>query len=732
MRRCSLLILTAILAATSTATAAEELSVEAIFGKAPLLKPLPTNVEWLSNSRGVSFVRRSTGASVRSEWVLREVPSGRERVLIAADTVTVPADLKAGNATFSFGSPHWNPAGTRAVLVFGGDIFTAGLDGKLARLTDTDGEEKDPVFSPNGQYLAFTRGNDLYSLDLSSNRYPETRLTTTGCDTVLNGILDWVYMEELFTRGDVRAHWWSPDGERLAFLEFRESPVPTYPIVDQIPTRATATFQRYPRPGDPNPIVRVGIVSAKGGAVTWTDVNTEDDSYVARVYWTGDGKSVAIETLNRAQDHWALKLADAASGQSRTIMEEISRAWVNITDACHYYGRKPQFLLASELDGHNHFYLRSMDGKPIRQVTRGNWEVADLDFVDEKKGRIYFTANESDVLERHLYRVDDNGKNFKRITTDEGTHDAIVSPDGKYFVDTYSSHKRAPRIAVHDIEGKHLFDIADQWTPDVAAMRIPMPEFFTIDEGGNTFQCRLWKPLDFKATSKYPVIVYVYGGPHSQVVRKAWSRHDLWLAYMAQQGYLVFSIDNRGSAGRGKAWEEPVAKQLGTIELQDQLAGLDYLKTLPYVDGDRVGIWGWSYGGTMTLNAMFNAPDAFKAGVSVAPVADWKLYDSIYTERYMKRPQDNEEGYKKASAIENAPGLKNHLLLMHGDADDNVHVQNSISLVRALIDAGKDFDFMVYPQKEHGIAGAADRTHLYRKMTEFFDRHLKGNGAAMP
>ncbi|HEU4930328.1 MAG TPA: S9 family peptidase [Candidatus Krumholzibacteria bacterium] len=732
MRRCVLVLLAAFIAATSAAYGAEELSVEAIFGKSPLLNSLPTNVEWLGNSRGVTFVRRTAGTPPKSEWVLKEVPSGRERVLLAADTVAVPADLKTANPSFSMGSPHWNAAGDRAVLVFGGDIFSAGLDGKIVRLTDTDGDEKDPVFAPNGRHLAFTRDNDLYTLDLTSDRYPETRLTTTGADTVLNGILDWVYMEELFTRGNVRAHWWSPDGERLAFLEFRESPVPTYPIVDQIPTHPTATSQRYPKAGDPNPIVRVGIAAAKGGTVTWTDVDTGDDSYIARIYWTGDGKSVAIETLNRAQDRWTLKFADAATGRSRTVMEETAPTWVNITDACHYYGRKQQVLLASERDGHHHLYLFDMDGKPIRQVTRGNWEVADLEFVDEKKGRIYFTANEGNVLERHFYRVDENGKDLKRITRDDGTHDALVSPDGKYFVDTYSSHKRATRLAVHTIDGEHLFDIADQWTPELAAMRIPTPEFFTIDEGGNTFHCRLWKPLDFKATQKYPVIVYVYGGPHSQVVRKVWTRHDLWHAYMASQGYLVFSMDNRGSAGRGKAWEEPVLKRLGTVELEDQLAGLDYLKTLPYVDGDRVGIWGWSYGGTMTLNAMFKLPDVFKAGVSVAPVSDWRLYDTIYTERYMKRPQENEGGYKEAAALSHAPGLKNHLLLMHGDADDNVHVQNSIALVRALIDAGKDFDFMVYPQKEHGIAGSADRTHLYRKMTEFFDRHLKGNGAAMP
>jgi dipeptidyl-peptidase-4 len=257
-------------------------------------------------------------------------------------------------------------------------------------------------------------------------------------------------------------------------------------------------------------------------------------------------------------------------------------------------------------------------------------------------------------------------------------------------------------------------------------MRIATPEFFTIEHEGRVYQCRLWKPLDFDATKKHPAIVFVYGGPHSQVVRKAWSRNDLWHAYMASKGYLVFSLDNRGSYGRGKAWEEPILKQLGTIELEDQLVGVDYLRAQPYVDPDRIGVWGWSYGGTMTLNAMFRAPDVFKAGVAVAPVSDWRLYDSIYTERYMKRPQDNEEGYTEASTLTHSSSLENSLLVMHGDADDNVHVQNSIALVRTLIDAGKDFDFMVYPQKEHGIAGTADRMHLYRKMTAFFDRNLRG------
>jgi dipeptidyl-peptidase-4 len=712
-----------LLLCVASSAAADELTIESIFGKQSVLRPIPAKVEWLGDSRGVSFVRKTEGDTPQNQLVLREVPSGRERVVLVADTVSVPKDLKG---PFSVEGHQWNRDGDRAVFTFGGEIFLLDTAGRVSRVTHTDGAEKDPVFSPNGRRIAFTRDNDLYTIDVAADRYPETRLTITGADTVLNGILDWVYMEELFTRGDVRAHWWSPDGERLAFLEFREARVPNYPIVDQIPVDATATFQRYPKAGDPNPVVRAGIVAAKGGPVVWADADTRDDGYLARVYWTGDGRAIAIEKLNRAQDHWTLVFADAATGHTDMVMEEESPTWVNVTYARHYYARKRQFLMGSERDGHHHLYLFNMDGSAIRQVTRGDWEVIELNGVDEKKGRVYFTANEGSVLEQHLYRVDANGKNMKRITSEEGTHDVTMSPDHKYFVDRFSSHARPTRVSVHSSDGKELFTVADQMGPELAAMRIPVPEFFTVEDQGRVFHCRLWKPIDFDPTQKHPAIVYVYGGPHSQVVRKVWSRHDLWHAYMAGQGYLIFSIDNRGSHGRGKAWEEPLLKQLGTVELEDQLVGVDYLKSQPFVDPDRIGVWGWSYGGTMTLNSMFRAPGVFKAGVSVAPVADWRLYDSIYTERYMKRPQDNEAGYTEASTLTHASKLDDPLLVMQGDADDNVHVQNSIALVRKLIDAGKDFDFMVYPQKEHGITGSADRTHLYRKMTAFFDRHLKG------
>ncbi len=713
----------------------DSLTVERIFGKPSLLASLPTQIAWRADGSAVSFIRETSVGdtdSTTEAFVLREVPSGKERILCVADTVRVPDDLRTGDDDrFSFGPYVWDDSGTRAVFESHGDLFVLNAgSGHIERVTTTDGKEQDATFSPDGRRLAFTRDNDLYTLDLKTS--VEARLTTTGCDTVYNGVLDWVYMEELFTRGEVRSYYWSPDGTHLAFLEISEGGMKTYPIVDQIPIDATYRLQRYPKPGDPNPAVRVGIVAAKGGPVTWSDVDTSDDSYIARLYWLSDSGSVAIEKLNRAQDHLVLYFADVPTGAGEMVLEESSPTWVNISYLKHYYKKKRQFLWGSERDGHMHLYLHNLDGSLIRQVTHGDWEVFDLDGVDEKKGRIYFTANESSVLERHLYRIDETGKNMKRITTEEGTHSITMSPNLKYFIDRYSSHARPVRVSVFNADGKRLFDIGDELTPELAAIDYPVPEFFTIQDGGRTYQCSLRKPVDFDPMKKYPVIVFVYGGPHSQVVRKAWTRQDLWHAFMASRGYLIFRLDNRGSEGRGKAWEEPLLEHMGKVELEDQLIGVNYLKQQSFVDPKRIGVWGWSYGGYMTLDAMFNAPGVFRAGVAVAPVSDWRLYDSIYTERYMKLPKDNEEGYDESAPLTHVDGLKSPLLVMHGDADDNVHMQNTIALVKKLIDAGKDFDLMLYPEKEHGISGEAARLHLYRKLTAFFDRNLKATQTRPP
>jgi dipeptidyl-peptidase-4 len=725
-----LVLIAACLVVAGSAIAAEPLTLERIFGKKPILSPVP-DATWVGDGKGVALVKDVTPAKgeARAAFVIKDVPSGKEHVVAWLDAIPVPGDLKSEERDkFAIESPSWMRDGARAAFAFGGDLFTIDRKGKVDRITTTEGEEQDPVYSRDGQWLAYTRGHDLYTRDLQRN--VEIRHTTTGCDTVYNGVLNWVYMEELFTRGEMRSFWWSPNGSRLAFLEIRDGMVPQYPIVDQVAIPAKWTMQRYPKPGDPNPEVRVGIVDAASQAITWTDVETGPDNYIVRVNWLGDGSALAIEKMNRNQDHLTLLFTDAATGRSDIIFEEKSPTWVNDTYAKYFYEKKRQFLWGSEKDGHMHLYMYNLDGTPIRQVTKGNWEVIDLLGVDEKKGRIYFTANEGSVLEQHIYRIDEDGTNLKRISTEEGTHEAVMSPDKKFYIEKYSSAVRPTRGAIFDVTGRRVFDLGDQSTGEFATLQLPAPEFGTVQKEDLSFNYRLVRPLNFDPTKRYPVIVFVYGGPHSQVVKKSWTRNDLYFRWLTEQGYIVFALDNRGSFGRGKAWEEPLLKRMGKIELEDQMVGVDYLKTLSFVDPDRIGIWGWSYGGYMTLEALFNRGDVFKAGVSVAPVSDWRLYDSIYTERYMKLPKDNEEGYTASAPLNNLDGYTaGRLLLMHGDADDNVHMQNSVTLVRKLISAGKDFDYMVYPQKEHGITGSADRLFLYKKMSAFFDRHLKEGGA---
>ena len=711
---------------SSTVAASEDLTLERIFGSPSLFSTLPRQVRWRGDGKAISYILSDPGEDTHAfTLVQREVPSGKRRVLCESDSITVPPDLIGdGTVHVSFNDYKWDHRGRTVVFHVGDDLFTLDArSGQMQRRTHSDGKEKDPTFSPDDRRIAFSRNHDLFVLDLESNE--ETRLTATGCDSILNGILDWVYMEELFTRGDVKAFWWSPDSRRLAFLEIRESPVPLFPLVDWIPVHAEYELQHYPKAGDPSPIVRVGMVDVGGGEVVWADTDTGDDSYIARVNWLGDSRGVAIEKINRAQDDLALLFADARSGTLEDVVRESDSTWVNVNYLKHYYEKKRQFLWGSERDGHSHLYLYNLDGSLIRQVTKGAWEVTRLGGVDEGKGKIYFTANEGDIRERHLYEINEKGEKLRRITSDEGTHNVTLSPDNKYYLDRYSSHLRPTRVAVYDIKGREQFVVGDQLGDELRRIDFATPEFFTIDANGETFYCMMTKPPDFDPAQKHPVIVYVYGGPGSQVVRRVWSRHLLWHSMMAEKGYVVFSLDNRGTGGRGRAWENMAMKRLGHYELIDQVAGVEYLKTQPYVDAENIGIWGWSYGGYVTLMALFKAGDVFKAGTAVAPVTDWRLYDSIYTERYMKRPIDNEEGYYDSAPVNFVDDFEGHLLLMHGDADDNVHMQNSIWAVRSLIDAGKDFELMVYPQRLHGISGTADRVHLYRKMTVFFDRYLK-------
>ncbi len=703
------------------------LTVDRIFATPPLTGSAPRAIRWLPDSRGITYLAtRGDGDSSTTHLVAVEVPSGKERTLCVIDTIAVPDDLGRGDDDrFRMDAYEWAETGDMIQFGFRGDVFTFDRrTGAVVRRTRTDADEDNLTFSPDGKWIAFTRDNDLFMIDLGTNE--EVRLTTTGSDTLQNGVLDWVYMEELFTRGDVCAYWWSPDSRAIAYLQFDTSPIPKFPIVDFLPLHNTVEMQRYPKAGDPNSIVRVGVVAAGGGETTWMNVDTADDSYIARVSWFGDGKHLSVEKLNRSQDELRFLIADAATGNVEEGFVETSDTWIDVTYMRHYYESKDQFVWNSARDGFSHLYLYKNDGTLIHRLTAGNWTVSDLNSVDEKKGLIYFTALEASILERHVYRVSEKGGKMERLTKRPGTHYATFSPDSKYYYDSFSSVTIPRVISVHDASGKELFKIDECDTSELDSYELPVPEFltFTSDEGLE-FYASMIKPPHFDPAKKYPVLVYTYGYPHGQIVRNSGVRSlPLWHAMMATRGFIVFQMDNRGAYGRGMKWEGYVLKRLGQLELDDQVAGVEYLKSLPYVDGSRIGIWGWSGGGTMTALAMLKAPGVFKAGAAVAPVTDLGFYDSIYMERYMKLPEDNEDGYYEGSPANFADGLEGAFLLVHGTADDNVHMQNSMHLVRELILAGKDFDLMTYPGGRHGIGGDTERAHLFNMLTRFFEENL--------
>lgn len=710
-----------------------QLTIEAIYQKPSITGDPPSGIRWMADSRAISFlVERGEEEDKEKHLVIAALRDGKQRTLCIVDTIRVPDDLRPeddeGKTKFSIGSYRWAKKGDLGVFRFKGDIFTVhARTGAIIRRTQSDVKEANVTFSPDGKSLAFTRDHDIWMLDLESG--VENQLTTTGNDSIYNGVLDWVYMEELFTRGDVQGYWWSPDSRAIAYLNFDEGPVREFAMVDFKPVYNSAEMQHYPKAGTDNPIVRIAVYDIETRGTTWMNVDTADDSYIARVYWLGDSKHLAIEKVNRNQDELRLLFADVSTGEVKEILKETKSTWINITYNKHYYEKGTRFVWNSERDGNSHLYLYKNDGTMERQLTKGPWEVSSLDAVDERQRMVYFTALEKSILERHLYSVGENGKDMRRITKRDGTHFVTFSPDKRFYIDRFSDIETPSVISIHEATGRHLFTLHDSEGSDITEYNLPVPEFFTIKSREDVeLQCSMIKPLNFSKRVRYPVLVYTYGGPHAQVVRNRWGgQRYLWHALMAEKGYIIFSLDNRGSYGKGPKWEDPILESMGYYELKDQIAGVEYLKSLPYVDSSRIGIWGWSYGGYMTSLAMFKAPGIYAAGAAVAPVSDWHYYDTIYTERYMKRPQDNEEGYEDSSPINFVDGLESPFLLIHGTADDNVHMANSIRLVDELIKQGKDFDLMLYPGKLHGIRGEKARVHLFKKLTKFFDQHLKAS-----
>jgi dipeptidyl-peptidase-4 len=597
--------------------------------------------------------------------------------------------------------------------------------GKVQELMD--GEKISyATLSPDNTKVAFVKDNDLYYVELEADKLHQ--ITHDGkWNHIINGSADWVYEEEFSM---AQAFEWSPDGNKIAFLRFDESEVPEFNMQMWGALYPEDYKFKYPKAGEKNADVSIHIHDLEADNTLTVDSGAEKDIYLPRIYWAGNPETLAFIRLNRLQNQMDLFHADAGTGESKLVVEEISETYVdlNYNDNLQYLQGGKGFIRTSEQDGYKHIYHHDMDGNLIRQVTSGNWEVTDLIGVNESNNTLYYLSTEISPLEKNLYAIKLNGKRKELLTPAKGTHSINMSRDFKYFIDYYSDANTPLVVSLNTSSGKNIKVLEDNESLKgrMADFAMAPKEFFqfeTVD--GTLLNGYLLKPADFDESKQYPVLMYVYGGPGSQTVTNSWGgSRDFWHHHLAAEGYIVASIDNRGTGARGKVFKDLTYANLGKIETEDQIAGARYLGALPFVDSDRIGIWGWSYGGYMSSLGLMVGNDVFKAAIAVAPVTTWRYYDTIYTERYLQTPQLNAAGYDNNSPITHVNKLKGNLLLIHGTGDDNVHYQNAVDLVDALISADKQFESFYYPNRNHGIYGGNTTWHLYTMMTDFIKRKL--------
>jgi len=622
--------------------------------------------------------------------------------------------------------------GRRALYIVAGDVFVLDIESAaFTRLTSTASEETSPAFSPDGRRVSYVRDNDLYIFDLPAGL--EVRVSHDGSETLLNGTLSWVYWEEIFGRRDI-GYWWSPDSRSIAYLQTDQSPVEVSYFTDFAPSIPRVVRQRYPRAGTANPRVRVGVAEVGRPDARWVDIADRPFEYVVRLSWLPDSKRVSVATLTRDQERLDLYFAEAGTGAARHVLTETDPGWINITDDLHFLADNRHFLWASERDGFMHLYRYRLDGTPVNQVTRGEWALASsgsaywvrqaVQGIDAAGNWIYVTAMADSSVERHLYRVHPDGTGFERVTKKPGTHRISMSPDARFYLDTFSDIRTLPSLALHRATGEEVRVVSPPMPEILAPFNVQYPELLTIPaEDGFPMPAQILKPACFKPNRRYPVVLYIYGGPSAPTVANAWQSQGLYNQLLLDEGYVVVQVDNRSATAISKRLENTILKQSGIPETADLVAAVRWLKRQPWVDAARVGVWGWSGGGTMTLNLLTRSRE-FKAGISVAPVTDWRYYDTKWAEAFMKRPQDNPEGYDRTSLVKLAAQLHGDLLIVYGTYDDNVHPQNEEAFADALVAAGKPFEMKVYPMRKHGIDDQPATIHLYRAMLDFWKRRL--------
>ncbi len=711
------------------------LTVREIFSNPTFTTEAPQGMVWSPDGTRLTYL------SDHGDLTQVEGSSGRASVLVPRSKLqTLESGAVAGEqdrdhrARYHQSSYIWAPDSDHLLFDNDGQLWLfSSRQGTGIQIAQTgSGSGDDPKFSPDGTFISYIRDHNLVLRRLRDTRNP-IHLTNTREDTLLNGEVDWVYLEEL----DVRSNYfWSPDSHSIAYLQMNEAGVPQYPIVDWIPTHAAVDAQRYPQPGDPNPGVRVGVVNAGSGKTVWLHIPIDSgNDYIPRFGWL-DGHTLWVETVTRDQKHRNLYFANAGNGQAKQVLGETEDAFFDAAYDVTFTG--PHFLWNSWRDGHNQIYLYSFDpanplggeAKLERQLTHGNGEVISIKAVDPARSLVYYLSNEGDPRQQQIWAVPMAGGEARQVSTARGFHEPVFSPNAKFFADTASATLKPPTVSMCHEDGT----CRTFWEhPSLAAYHLLEPKALTLKANdGTTLYASLLLPAGEHGKASIPLITNPYGGPHAQVVTDKWSgnRGILWDNILAQHGFAVLHVDNRGMGGRGRAFEQAAYHKFGPVQLEDQLAALDQtLAQYPELDSRRLGWWGWSWGGTFTLYALTHS-DRFQAGVAVAPVTDWRDYDSIYTERYLGLPNQDQEAYQQDSVVNSADKLHGRLLLAHGTGDDNVHIENSVQFIQKLIDLDTPYDLQIFPRKTHSIAGAEARTELYNRILWHFQTWLLPSGTS--
>ena len=594
---------------------------------------------------------------------------------------------------------------------------------KLSKLLDFKIQE--PVFSPDGKKIAFAKENNLFIYTIDNQNV--VQITNDGLKNhIINGITDWVYEEEF---AFVRAFDWNATSDKIAFIRFDETEVPefTMDVYNQGLYPVQQTF-KYPKAGEKNALVSLHIYDVIAKKAIKINLDNYTDFYIPRIKWTNDANALSAQIINRHQNNLDLLFINGTSGATKVILNEKDKAYIDITDNLTFLTDN-SFIWSSEKDGYNHLYHYDKSGKELTQITKGNWEVTNYYGLNEKTKTIFYQSVENGSINRDVYSISINGKNKKRLSSKTGTSSATFSPNFDFYINTFSNSKTPTIYTLNEAKsGKEIQVIRENTTLSTRLEKYNLPnkEFFELQtDGGQKLNAWMIKPKNFEASKKYPVLMFQYSGPGSQEVANAWlDTNDMWFMMLSQEGYIVACVDGRGTGFKGANFKKVTYKELGKFEVEDQIDAAKTIAKYNYVDASRIGIWGWSYGGFMSSNCILKGNDVFKAAIAVAPVTNWRFYDSVYTERYMQTPQENASGYDENSPINHVSKLKGNFLLVHGTADDNVHVQNSMLMIEALIQANKQFDWAIYPDKNHGIYGGKTRLQLYTKMTNFIKEKL--------